>query len=225
MSKSNSSGKVSGNSLKALDKKIAKRRQVYRPILDNPYTNEGKLWPIVEDQHIVWELLQSTILSKCKNLTIDDEWPWDISYSFNDIVSILSGTDESNSPVLLFVCNKDAGVPSVLLQQVPLLCYTSKVKVTLVQLPRNSLQVILDSLPIDNFDGMLLLKCNSKINSNFTDLILSKVAPLNFPWLDNLKYEPSNIKYLNTSMPIVSKNDNKNKNKKKKDEKTSNKSN
>lgn len=198
------------NSLKALDKKISKRKQVYKPILDNPFTNESRLWPLVNDHQVVWQSLQTTIVSQFKNLegTPLDAWPWDLLFTFNDIVKHLSDDNGTSpkDPVLLFVCNKDSGVPSVMLQQIPLLCFMSKVDVTLVQLPKNSYNVLADALPTEDvFDGLLLIRCNDKLNDKFVSQIKAKVEPLKFPWLNDVKYQKTNVKLVKTSMPITHK--------------------
>lgn len=193
-------------SLKSLDKNIVKKRQVYKPILDNPFTNESHLWPHVEEQQFVWELLRTTVLCKVKNFADVplDKWPWDILSSYNEIVTYLEDS-KSDEDVILYVCNKDPGVSSVLLQQIPLLCYMSNCNVTLVQLPKGSLPIIqqsLDSSPLQCLDGLLLLRCNGKINSQFVTQVTSKVASLQFPWLQNVKYQPTNVKLVKTTVPI-----------------------
>lgn len=191
------------SSLKTIDKKIAKRRQVYKPVLESPFTNETHLWPRVEEQQFVMHLLENTLLTKCKLLkgTPRIEWPWDILTEFNDIVSYLSQKDGSKKEdVLLFVCNKDPGIASVLLQQLPLLSYMSIHEVTLVQLPKGSHSTIEDYLPLP--DGMLLVRCNDRINDKFLKQIKTKVDELQFPWLHNVKYQTTDVKVLKTSMPI-----------------------
>ncbi|CCE66271.1 hypothetical protein TPHA_0P01130 [Tetrapisispora phaffii CBS 4417] len=205
------------NSLKAINKKISKRKQVYKPLLDNPFTNESQVWPHVNDQQLVWELLQSDVLSVCKRLKDSDrsEWPLDVAFTFNEINEYLCNNDKDEE-VLMFACNRDQGVPSVLLQQVPLIAYMSKTKVTLIQLPRNSAQVIVDSLPLgdDSFDGFLMVRCNEKINAHFMRTIKSKVSEQKIPWLTNLKYQKANIKLVKTTIPMISKNKNKQPNQK-----------
>lgn len=196
------------SSLKSIDKRVSKRRQIYKPILDNPFTNESHLWPHVEDLHFIWELVRSTILSKVNNyadIPLED-WPWDIMTSYNDIVSCLSESKAGEGDVILFACNKDSGVPSVLLQQIPLLCYTSDLNVKLVQLPKGSLSILQESFalsPLRCVDGLLLLRCNDKLNESFVSQIQSKVEDLKFPWLDPVvKYHSANVKLVKTSIPL-----------------------
>lgn len=186
-------------SLKTVDKKINKRKQVYRPILDNPFTNEGHMWPHVEEQRFVWELLETTVLSKVKKFADipPGDWPWDIETDFNNIVKQLDGTTGVKEDVILYVCVKDSGVSSVLLQQIPLLCYMYEGNVMLVQLPRGSFPLIKESIaqsPLECKDGLVMLRCNDKLNKNFVEQVKSRVAPLQFPWLKSIKYLPADIK-------------------------------
>lgn len=195
-------------SLKAVDKKIAKRKQVYRPILDNPFTNEGCMWPHVREQQFVWELLQTTVLNKIQQWTDVplEEWPWDIATDFNQIAQQLDGTSGNQEPVILYVCVKDSGISSVLLQQIPLLCYMYGGDVTLVQLGRGAfgaIQTAIAQSPLECRDGLLMLRCNDKINDHFVQQVKSRVEPLRFPWLDSVKYLPADVKMANISMPIT----------------------
>lgn len=104
-------------SLKEVDKKLVKRRQVYRPVLDNPFTNERALWPRVKDPQFIWELLNTTVLSKIKGLASVplNEWPWDLITDYNEIVQLLETGEED---VVLYVCNRDSDVSSVLLHNI-----------------------------------------------------------------------------------------------------------
>ncbi|CCD22755.1 Pop3p NDAI_0A06000 [Naumovozyma dairenensis CBS 421] len=201
------------NSLKALDKKIAKRRQVYKPLLDSPFIRESNYWPRIKDQKIVTHLLQNSILNKCKHFESSSiprsEWPWDILFDFNEIISFLSSTDshDKDDSAILFVCNKDQDIPAILLQQIPILCYLSQRKVSLIQLPRGSLQMFQEAITdraIDN--GLLLLRGNSKLDSSFVRQIEYSIEedtnPLTIPWLESLKYKPSDIKLVKSSMPL-----------------------
>ncbi|CCF56255.1 hypothetical protein KAFR_0A08210 [Kazachstania africana CBS 2517] len=200
---------MSSNSLKAVEKRVAKRRQVYRPILQSPFVNEEHQWPLVKDQAFVLEVLKTSILSKCQHLqeVPMPEWPWSMLVEYNDIVGYLSGKEDDDAlDVLLFVCNKEPDVPGVMLQQIPLLSYMSSHRVTIVQLPKGSLPIInrLVELPY----GMLLLKCDSKLDPSFQRQIESQVSPVEggFPWLDNLKYSATKVKLIKTTAAIPQKN-------------------
>ncbi|CAR26315.1 hypothetical protein ZYGR_0H01240 [Zygosaccharomyces rouxii] len=196
-------------SLKNLDKQYAQRRQTYRAVLDNPFTNEGSLWPHVKDQQQVWELIQTILLARCRALADAEvpapEWPLGITTSFNEIVTLLQhendDNDQSNrSPLLLLVCNKDHGVSSVVLQQIPLLAYMSPRKVTLVQLPRGALATIQTQLKSDCTEG-LLLAWGDELQS-LVNQITAKIDQPQLPWLDQVKFEPTALKLLKTTAPL-----------------------
>ncbi|CAI4049350.1 Pop3p SKDI_14G0520 [Saccharomyces kudriavzevii IFO 1802] len=189
-------------SLKSLDRKIAKRRQVYKPVLDNPFTNEAHLWPHVRDQPLIWQLLRSSILNKLAHIQSGEEYPWELYTEFNDIVQYLRSDQGNTDPVCLFVCNRDPDVPLVLLQQIPLLCYMAPMAVKLVQLPKNAMATFKS---VSKY-GMLLLRCDDRVDKKFVSQIEKNVDPLQFPWLNAVKYQPTSVKLLKTTVPIVSKN-------------------
>ncbi|GAV52295.1 hypothetical protein ZYGR_0AG02860 [Zygosaccharomyces rouxii] len=196
-------------SLKNLDKQHAQRRQTYRTVLDNPFTNEGSLWPHVRDQQQVWELIQTVLLARCRALADAEvptsEWPIGITASFNEIVSLLQGEKDDNAqsnrgPFLLLVCNKDHGVSSVVLQQIPLLAYMSPHRVTLVQLPRGALPTIQTQLKSDCSEG-LLLTWGDELQS-LVNQIAAKMDLPQLPWLDHVRFEPTALKLLKTTAPL-----------------------
>lgn len=196
-------------SLKSLDKQHAQRRQTYRAVLDNPFTNEGSLWPHVRDQQQVWELIQTVLLTRCRALADAEvpasEWPLGVTTSFNKIISLLQGEDSNSDqaeegPLLLLVCNKDRGVSSVMLQQIPLLTYMSPYAVTLVQLPRGALPAIQTQLKSDCPEG-LLLTWGGELQSLLTQ-IATKIDPPHLPWLDHVRFEPTALKLLKTTAPL-----------------------
>ncbi|CAI4049342.1 hypothetical protein SKDZ_14G0500 [Saccharomyces kudriavzevii ZP591] len=189
-------------SLKSLDRKIAKRRQVYKPVLDNPFTNEAHLWPHVHDQPLIWQLLRSSILNKLAHIQSGEEYPWELYTEFNDIVQYLRSDQGNTDSVCLFVCNRDPDVPLVLLQQIPLLCYMAPMAVKLVQLPKNAMATFKS---VSKY-GMLLLRCDDRVDKKFVSQIQKNVDPLQFRWLNAVKYQPTSVKLLKTTVPIVSKN-------------------
>lgn len=189
-------------SLKSLDRKIAKRRQVYKPVLDNPFTNEAHLWPHVHDQPLIWQLLRSSILNKLAHIQSGEEYPWELYTEFNDIVQYLRSDQGNTDSVCLFVCNRDPDVPLVLLQQIPLLCYMAPMTVKLVQLPKNAMATFKS---VSKY-GMLLLRCDDRVDKKFVSQIEKNVDPLQFRWLNAVKYQPTSVKLLKTTVPIVSKN-------------------
>lgn len=196
------------SSLKALDKRVATRKQVYKPILSSPYVNDQANWPRVKEQSVVLELLKSTILNKCVHLSNVDvsDWPWSIETDYNSIVSLLS--DNKSHPLqrfFLFACNKDTKfVPSILLQQIPALSYLSIHDVTLVQLPTGAFELIAKS-GITNFNnsGLLLLHINEQLDPKFVAAIKDRVTPNAQPWLDDLhNYHHTKLDLLMSTQPL-----------------------
>ncbi|SMN19528.1 similar to Saccharomyces cerevisiae YNL282W POP3 Subunit of both RNase MRP and nuclear RNase P [Maudiozyma saulgeensis] len=190
------------SSLKAIDKRVAKRRQVYKAVLSNPFVNEEQLWPHVKDQQLVQELLQKHVLNKLQHLREmnipKQEWPFDSITDFNEVYSYLSQKD-SNEEVLLFVCNKDPDVPSVMLQQIPLMSYISSIKVTLIQLPKGSLAMIQKFIDLPY--GLLLLP-TKHLDPIFLQQIHEQVLKQDLPWLAPLKYKSTDIKLVKSSAPL-----------------------
>lgn len=206
------------NSIKAAEKRVAKRKQVFRPILDNPFTDEAHLWPAVSDHHDVLERFRLTVLQRLKQA---NEWsqgtsleaPVDVVLGFNNVVEYCehdgagSGSDTTVDG-FLFVCNKD-GVPAVLLSQLPVLAYTSKRVVKVVQLPKNSLRLFDECLPQTKHDGLLLLLNNDKLDRSFATMLENKVGDLHPPWLQGIDYVSAPVKLLSTSVPLKGKSANK----------------
>lgn len=191
---------MSGNSLREADKKVARRRQVYKPVLSNPFTNEEQLWPHVEDQQLVLQLLQNTVLNKLPHLSGTDraQWPFDIVTDFNDIYNYLNNGE--NELDLLFVCNRDPDVPSVVLQQIPLLTFVSAHDTTLIQLPRGSLAMIQQYIDLPY--GMLLIQDNGKIDQKFIDQMKEQVGTQSLPWLEQSKYVQAQVKLVKSTAPL-----------------------
>ncbi|CAH01592.1 Pop3p [Kluyveromyces lactis] len=187
------------NSLQKEEKRVAKRRQVYKPILENPFTNEAKLWPHVTDQKLVLELLEEKVLKRWKLLQDMGNNEESITVGFNEIVDLLShGKDE----YMLFVCNKD--LPSVLISQLPILCETSDHTVTLVQLPRLSSAKFDDAFRDVVHDGMCLVRTHAHYQ-DFAKMISTKVEPLSIPWLHSAQFKKAPVKLLATTAPIIKK--------------------
>lgn len=194
------------SSLKAIDKKIATKKQVYKPILSSPYVNDSHNWPHVNEQSFVVELLKSTILSKCihlSNVNMKD-WPWTIEVDYNKIVSLLSSSDSlAPSRFFLFACNKDSKyIPSIILQQIPALCYLSPHEVTLIQLPAGSFEMIRNhGLNIQH--GLLLLYVDDQLDEKFVSAIKERVQNVSQPWLDDLsRYRSTQLDLLKTTQPL-----------------------
>lgn len=197
------------SSLKALDKKVAIKKQVYKPILSSPYVNDSHNWPHVNEQSFVVELFKSTILNKCVHLTNVDmkHWPWTIEIDYNKIISLLSPHDDNIASPLrnffLFVCNKDTKyIPSIMLQHIPTLCYLSPHDVTLIQLPTGSFEMIRNH-GINIQHGLLLLYINDQVDHKFVSAIKERVQSVSLPWLDDLnRYRSTNLDLLKTTQPL-----------------------
>lgn len=56
------------SSVRKDEKRVAKRKQVYRPLLENAFTAEGRSWPHVQDQAFVVELLETKVFNRWKLL-------------------------------------------------------------------------------------------------------------------------------------------------------------
>ena len=200
------------NSLKAADKRIAKRRQVYKTILSNPFVNEEQIWPRVLNQQHVIELLQKYVLNKLQHLIelkIDKtEWPFTIITNFNKIYKIFSDNNIKSygNQMILFVCNKDSEVPLVMLQQLPLLTSMSQKDIILVQLPKGTLSILQKYIALPY--GLLLLPTN-QLDPIFVNQIIEQVSKQNLKWLKPLKYKQTDIKLIKSSAPLISKNKNK----------------
>lgn len=203
------------SSLKALDKKVAARKQVYKPILSSPYVNDAAAWPIVNEQSVVLELLKSTILNKCVHLSASQvtmaNWPWSLETDYNSIVSLLSDNNTTTTTALqlfLFVCNKDSKhVPSIILQQIPTLAYLSPHDVTLVQLPPGSFELIRNSAINIQNSGLLLLHINDQLDPKFVSAIKERVqqntSSSSKPWLDDLQhYRSTRLDLVMSTQPL-----------------------
>ncbi|CAB4253580.1 similar to Saccharomyces cerevisiae YNL282W POP3 Subunit of both RNase MRP and nuclear RNase P [Maudiozyma barnettii] len=192
------------SSLKAIDKRIAKRRQVYKAVLSNPFVNEEQIWPHVKNQQLVQELLQKHVLNKVQHLqqmkVAKEEWPFDLITDFNKIYAYLEQNEpEQAKEALLFVCNKDQDVPLVMLQQIPLMSYISSTQTTLVQLPKGSLGNIQKFIDLPY--GILLLPAEH-LDPVFLQQIHEQVAKQIVPWLAPLKYKSTDVKLAKSSAPL-----------------------
>lgn len=195
------------SSVRKEEKRVAKRRQVYKPILENPFTNEGKYWPHVNEQKLVLELLEEKVLKKWKLLhemkSEPEEQLGSVILGFNDIVRKLSDRSENPQKYMLFVCKKDN--PAVLSAQIPILCETSVHDVLLVQLPRLSLAKFDDACGDKVHDGICLVQTNPHFQ-DLGKLVANNVEPLDIPWLHSAQCTKTPVKLLRTTAPVVKKN-------------------
>lgn len=189
------------NSLKQIQQTSVRRKQVYKPILDNPYTDESHMWPFVRDQPLVADLVKThviTPLAHARSLQLDA--PFQAYSGFNNVVQYLQAPP-STASVFLFVCNRD-DVPSVLLSQIPLLASISSIDVTLVPLPRGSNAVVATCTEPDH-DGLLLVVEDSQFDSHFAAQVRQRVDHvIEKPWL---QFTKSRIGVLSSTVALSSK--------------------
>lgn len=146
------SAKASSSSIKAQE---AKKRLVFRPILDNPYT-QSNVWPFIEPQ------LGVDIVDLLENILKTQKDSKEIYHGFNPTVQTLEkqaayNRDKTGDVVpqikYVFVCKFDMS-PPILTSMFPVLCMTSSKStddmVKLVQLPRGSIERLSKALGIEN---------------------------------------------------------------------------
>ncbi|CEP61256.1 Pop3p LALA0_S02e10308g [Lachancea lanzarotensis] len=194
------------SSLKQLQRKSAIKKQVYKPILDNPYTDEAHNWPYVQEQSLIAELVRShvtTVLQQAPDSL-------DVRFGFNDVVKFLQGSPSKDdlvasppSRVFLFVCNRDS-IPSVLLAQIPILARVSRYEVVLVPLPRGFISHLDECCPANQYhDGMLLVVENSNFDIQFASQVVKRVGHVTpQPWL---KFNESRIAVIASEVSLNSK--------------------
>ncbi|CAH6718958.1 ribonucleases P/MRP protein subunit Pop3p [[Candida] jaroonii] len=211
------------NSLKEREKR---KRQVLKPILDNPFTTVN--WPFVEPQkaeiileHLCLILNQiSTYKNNVKNSTKPPPPPEVMNKTilgFNEITSALEKQAKSEHDTTInyvLVCKYDLQ-PSILTQHFPVLTYTaskgSNTSIKLVQLPRGSLEKISDA--VGENVGIIGLM-NGIPHSEALMEVLNSIDDVNVPYLETEEFQKLQIKFISTSMPIgVPKNDQKQKKK------------
>ncbi|SCU79026.1 LANO_0A04808g1_1 [Lachancea nothofagi CBS 11611] len=181
------------SSLKQLQQKSIRKKQVYKPILDNPYTDESHNWPYVEEQQLVAELVKTHVIEVFKHAPEALE----LYFGFNSVVEFLQGASYDTT-AFLFVCNADA-VPRVLLAQIPILARVSQCDVVLVPLPRGFISQF-DACTSQEHNGMLLAVQNADFDMQFASQIHRRVGHVTQqPWL---KFTESRIGVLASEMTI-----------------------
>ncbi|KAK6198467.1 RNase P and RNase MRP subunit [Scheffersomyces amazonensis] len=233
---------VVSTSLKEIERK---RKQVFKPILDNAFT-QSNLWPFISPElaneimdHLT--LLLSSI-GKYNQLkqTTKVEPPEIINHvvlGFNSCVKRLEAQAQihtkknkvslsSQTPYYkyIFVCKNDI-VPPIITSTFPVLAYTgSKHKsnrVKLIQLPKGSIQRLSEILAVPNV-GILGLTDDIIEGKHLFEMIDEHVKDIDIPWLEsmfdgNSHFLPPAINFLSTSIPVFpKKNDQKQENKQKK---------
>lgn len=194
-------------SLKDLEKK---RRQVFKPILDNPYT-QSNTWSNIEPDvgNNIVDLLERLLASVGKyNLLVKEEKDksklpdkpeiYDqITLGFNSTVSKLENQaqtkfnkkliDEESSIRYVFVAKRDIN-PSIMTNFFPTLAYTaspSATRIKLVQLPKGTMDRLSKCLNKDNV-GIIGLPGNIKDATSLYDIVDTNVEDIEMPWLADL---------------------------------------
>ncbi|AGO11129.1 AaceriAFR348Cp [[Ashbya] aceris (nom. inval.)] len=189
-------------SVRAVEKRVAKKKQVYKPILDNPYTNEAELWPHVREQGVVVELLLNAVLRPLRHAReLGGTPPFEVHTGYNDVMERLGRVD--SGAALLFVCTRDT-TPAVLLSQVPLAAHVSAMDVTVVQLPSGTLARFDEHLSGTPHDGLLLVPETAAVDAAFVQKVRASVEQRDIPWLEPLRYKKAPVKLLRTVMPLRS---------------------
>ncbi|SCU80581.1 LADA_0B08416g1_1 [Lachancea dasiensis] len=173
------------SSLKQLQQKSARRKQVYRPILDNPYTDEAHSWPRVQDPAVVAELTRTHVTEVLRHAPDALE----AHCGFNAVVAYLqrAAAPPAGAPVFLFVCNRDP-VPGVVLAQIPVLARVARCEVVLVPLPRGFI-AHLDGCGggrgAGGHQGLLLVVQNGGFDPHFAEQLRQRVGhATRSPWLE-----------------------------------------
>lgn len=193
------------SSLKDHEKRVAKRKQVYKPILDNPFNISARCWPKVNDQDLISKIFERNILNKIKiyrELKDGSEPPLDYIIDFNKIVEYLRNKDDDAA--IMVVCNKDS-IPKLLLSQIPIMCQLSKHPIKLIQLPKGFLSKFNDIFDNGEHDGMMLLKSNDKVDPSFISQVNKNVQDLSISWLRSSKFIKPPVKFLSSTIPVYKK--------------------
>lgn len=232
--KATSKNKPSGNSLKEREKR---RKQVFKPVLDNPYTQVN--WPFVNPntaadirELLVNGLTPAGVYSKiCKqagddaNIKVPEkpEVLNQITVGFNATTSALESLakhHKNSFPMgYIFVCKYD--IPAkILVQHFPVLTYTaskgSNRSIKLVQLPKGSADILSKALNVTD-TTILGVSINSDIFQT-NSVLFNEIPDVIIPYLEGVDiYKKPVINYLSTSAPVgVKKQDQKQKDQKRK---------
>lgn len=208
------SGVISG-SLKDIE---TKRRQVFKPVLDNPYTQAA--WPWVEaPQGEVYRDILCTLLEPLKHHKellktkpeVLPEPPLALAHAtlgFNSTVKALErcapvgrGAKGAALPVLgvVFVCKSEI-TPAVVTQHFPVLCYVAG-RVKLVQLPRGSMDKLSEAVGRPH-TGIVGITRDMPGAGTLVALVEGGVGDVEVPWLEGVDFQKPVLKVLKTSAPM-----------------------
>mgnify|MGYP001119046192 CR=1 FL=1 len=223
-------GNAGSTSLKELEKK---RRQVFKPVLDNPFT-QSNLWPFIEPELAtnIIDLLEivlspigqhSKMVSELKDKSKCPPKPEicnEITIGFNSTVSTLEKqaqtrfkrrkTSTNKFLNYVFVTKYDIA-PSVLTSFFPTLTVTAsnEQRVKLIQLPRGTMDKLSKFVNKENV-GIIGMTSNVAGASSLYKIIDENVTDVDIPWLSGLfdeeqKFVKPSLKHILTSAPIIPK--------------------
>lgn len=207
------SNAVSG-SLKDIEKK---RRQVFKPILDNPFTQSNAWSDInIDVGNNIIDLLERllTSIGKYNSLVKEEndksklpEKPEifnQVTIGFNSTVSKLENqaqarfynkskgkNDENFIIQYLFVAKRDIN-PSILTNFFPTLAFTassSTKRIKLVQLPKGTMDRLSKCTNLSNV-GVVGMTGNFKDATSLYEIVDSNVKDVEMPWLSSLLQQP-----------------------------------
>lgn len=201
-------------------KDIAKRKQVFKPVLDNAYT-QSHHWPVIPpNQGQEFVALLRVLLSPVghynrlakegqNKLKVTENGPkilQQLTLGFNSTVKALERqVGKQLRIVCVFVCTADI-LPAILTNFFPTLACTLSfggLPVKLIQLPKGSMGKLSEYLGIPH-TGIIGMEGDiQQAGAIYQQANL--VQPVKLPWLDNdkiLSYLKPNIKVLLTLMPI-----------------------
>ncbi|CAK9437656.1 uncharacterized protein LODBEIA_P20340 [Lodderomyces beijingensis] len=182
---------------KSLKERANRKNQVFKPLLDNPFT-QSNLWPFVEPtiatdildliEAFIGPLFRDDKDSKSKT-EVDG-----VTFGFNSTVKILERQAANNRGKhkdsvrqlkYVFVCKQEIS-PPFLISMLPVLCYTaSKSKddmVKLVQVPRGSMKKFSDMTRRAN-TGILGFSADLTIAERLFEIIDRSIGDIEAPWL------------------------------------------
>jgi ribonuclease P/MRP protein subunit POP3 len=193
-------------------KEAEKRRTVFKPLLDNPFPSSQ--FPLVphDSQHQIMEFLLLQLQDVANWNEIKGTKPVKpeildyLTMGFNSTVKFLEAQakEPQKRPMrYVFVCKTEIS-PQLLVQQFPVLCYAASngVKVKLIQLPRGAMSQLEEKLAMKC--TILGMVDNDVISRSFKEL-LESVPDVEVPWLNNPNFHELKVKMLETTAPIIKK--------------------
>lgn len=199
-----------------------KRRTVFKPLLDNPYTKTT--WPEVEDGETLTKLLVELlaplgthadyIKKKVDPLPEAPEISDHVTVGFNCTMEAIEkqaqevytqrSERKAEDIVAIFVCRSDFE-SSLVVSHFPLSCCaasTADTQVKLVQLPKGSMSSLTKASGYQNLGVIGLRRDTPGAKTIFE--IIEKIGNVEVPWINDAKksLQPPVIKNMKTTAPI-----------------------